>query len=86
MTTFVCPICGFPGLTLPPYRVGGTPSYEFCECCDFQFGVTDGNEHISHPEWRQKWIDDGMRWDWGRSDDERPEGWDPVEQLKNLER
>ena len=71
--TFICPVCGFSGLAIAPYRPDGTPSYEFCDCCDFQIGVTDGNDGISHVDWRRKWIEDGMRWDWGRSDDRRPD-------------
>ena len=86
MTTYLCPVCGYAQLTIPPYLASGKPSFEFCDCCDFQFGVTDGSEHITHAEWRDRWISAGMQWDWGRSDDERPENWDPVEQLKNLER
>lgn len=82
--TYTCPVCGYAGLPAPPYLASGKPSYEFCESCDYQFGYTDGSEKISFGEWRQMWIDAGMPWDWGHSDDGRPAGWNPVEQLKNL--
>ena len=83
MTTYLCPVCGYDQLEDPPYLPSGKPSYEYCDCCAFQFGYTDASGGISVSAWRQRWIDAGMPWDWGRTDD-RPEGWDPVEQLKNV--
>lgn len=61
---------------------GSSPSYEICDCCSFQFGVSDDNDGYSFQAWRARWIADGMRWDEGRS--EPPAGWDPVEQLNTV--
>jgi hypothetical protein len=80
---FVCPVCGFPNLSeapRSPKTSGG--SYEICPSCGFQFGVTDDDRGISYAEWRERWIANGMVWDRGST--EPPEGWNPVEQLKNI--
>lgn len=82
----VCPVCGYDDLVNPAYTEEGGSSYEICYCCGFEYGYTDDNDGYTYEAWRQKWIDDGMRWDWGRSDEARPDGWDPIEQLKNLRR
>jgi hypothetical protein len=82
----ICPVCGYDDLEEPAYSTAGAGSHEICYCCGFQYGYTDDNLGETFDTWRQRWIDDGMRWDWGRSDDDRPEHWDPVEQLKNLDR
>jgi len=79
---FSCPVCGYPDLTEPPRRVGGGGSYEFCPCCDFEFGVTDEDLGISDEEWRKKWVSEGMRWH-SRSR-QPPNDWNPVEQLHRL--
>ncbi|WP_276729934.1 hypothetical protein [Bacillus sp. (in: firmicutes)] len=36
-----CPVCGFKGLTEPPYDHEGNHSHEICPCCGFQFGFDD---------------------------------------------
>ena len=82
MTSFMCPVCGFPDLDEAPYSGDGTPSYEFCECCGFQFGYHDESD-ATHTAWRMNWIADGCAWQ--SVGIPAPEGWDPVEQLKNLD-
>ena len=83
-TRFICPICGYPGLKEPPRSPGGGGSYEFCPCCDFEFGVTDQDLGISDEEWRKKWVSEGMRW---RSRFHRaPKDWDPIAQLRHVSR
>ena len=57
-----CPVCGYGGLTRPPYGSGGGGSYEYCPCCDFHFGRTDSDLGYSHEVWRARWIEDGMPW------------------------
>lgn len=89
----ICPVCGFKGLKKPPYtgKNGiphlvadgqGNPSYEICVSCGFQFGVTDYDKKISHEQWRQKWMANGMQW--RATSIQSPNGWNPREQLQNL--
>jgi hypothetical protein len=72
-----CPACGFTGWERPPYDAAGTPSYETCACCAFQFGFTDVFEYDS-AEWRRRWIQDGMPF----RRPPAPPGWDPVRQMR----
>jgi len=39
--SFVCPVCGHPGLEDPPRMPSGGGSYEICWSCGFEFGWTD---------------------------------------------
>ncbi|CAB4243599.1 conserved protein of unknown function [Methylacidimicrobium sp. AP8] len=81
---YICPVCGFPDLLDPPRSKSGGGSYENCPCCGFEFGYDDDDRGFTYEEWRQQWIEGGMLWR------ERPAyppfGWDPVEQLRNLEK
>ena len=77
----ICPMCGYPDLVKPAYNKG-TPSFDFCGCCDFQFGWTDRDLGYTYDQWRKKWIAEGMKWDRGKS--EPPKGWDPHKQLADL--
>ena len=63
--TYSCPVCGYDGLTTPPYRTWppptdvvlrppyedalGQPSYEVCPRCGFEFG-NDDNPGTGAPE------------------------------------
>ena len=78
---YTCPVCGFPELEEPAYK-GKSGSFEFCQCCGFQFGKTDHDEHISHEEWRAMWIKKGMKW--FSSGYVPPENWNPRQQLLNI--
>ena len=61
----ICPVCGYPELEVPAYRgVYGEPSYDICSSCWYQYGKTDDDEGISHEEWRERWIAEGMPWRW----------------------
>lgn len=82
--TYTCPVCGYDDLSDPPHTVSGGSSYEICPSCGFEYGYTDDNSGYTFEAWRQKWIDEGMPWDEGET--APPAGWDPVEQLKNLDR
>ncbi len=78
----ICPACGYPELRYGPYIIGTSESYEICPCCGFEFGVTDMDEGYSYEQWRQKWIDEGMKW-WSKSRHPSTQ-WNPVEQLRNI--
>lgn len=78
-----CPVCGFGDLSEAPYDERGTPSLEICPSCGFQFGFDDGAVGITHGQWRQEWIDGGMKW-WSGAEPPPP-GWDPLNQLARLE-
>jgi hypothetical protein len=81
--TFVCPVCGYPGLDSPAYSPRtGNGSYEICYCCRFEYGVTDLDRGFTHEQWRCQWIADGMPWR-GRARI-APHGWDPREQLRRI--
>ncbi|MBY6366607.1 hypothetical protein [Rhodococcoides corynebacterioides] len=77
MTTYVCPVCRYPGLTEPP-RTDAGPSYEICPSCGFEFGVTDDDHGVSDDDWRRRWVAAGAPW---RSTTSPPAGWDGVAQL-----
>ncbi|MGG0821641.1 hypothetical protein ABE099_02090 [Paenibacillus turicensis] len=83
---YYCLVCNYDGLDEAPYSDVGTPSYEICPCCGFQYGYHDDDENDEkekhYIEWRQKWIKDDYRW---RDESTLPSAdWDPVEQLKRM--
>jgi hypothetical protein len=83
---YMCPVCGYSGLLMPPRHLNGDGSGEICNCCSFDFGWTDGDDGETYASWRAKWIADGMRWQWGRQRPPRSGWWDPVKQLKRVAR
>src|SRR5260370_6404943 len=54
-----CPVCGFTGSDRLPYDAAGTPSYETCASCGFEFGVTDVMDY-GCTESRRRWVRDGI--------------------------
>ena len=82
MIDTMCPICGYPDLSEPAYIGNGRASLEMCQCCGFQFGWHDYDQKISHAQWREKWIQDGMAWQ--SRGIKKPADWDPREHLKNV--
>ena len=82
-----CLACGCE-LDFVPW-VGIFPSDEICPCCGVQYGYDDAaggdiNErHAIYKKLRRRWILEGMPWkSIGIS---KPDSWDPVKQLINLE-
>jgi hypothetical protein len=66
--SYMCPVCGYPGLKEQPRSEVTGPSDEICPSCGIQFGYDDeagGNasarERI-YQQWRKKWIAVGMPW------------------------
>ncbi len=82
MTSFVCPVCGYPELDEAPRSVRGGGSSEICPSCGFEFGWTDEAQGYDYAMWRAKWVAEGMAW----SDAAQPpdDGWDPAAQLAVL--
>jgi hypothetical protein len=81
---YTCPVCGFLELTEIPRTERGGGSYEICPSCGFQFGVTDDDLGFGYDQWRERWIQQGMPWDKGRT--QTPPKWNPKEQLRNIGR
>ena len=77
----VCPVCGYDQLEDPPRSTEGGGSYEICQSCGFEFGVTDDDLGYTYEQWRSEWVEDGMPW---RSEgiEEPPLYWDPEAQLR----
>lgn len=80
---YVCPCCGYPELSSPPYEhLGpppwldhgpppyqeryGSPSYECCACCGFEYGCDDDPGAYARPssfrEYLTEWIAEGCIW------------------------
>lgn len=55
---FICPVCGYDKLIEEPYD-DGSPSYEICNCCGFEFGYDDSGEGRSFEIYLKKWIERG---------------------------
>lgn len=85
----ICPACGFPSLDEAPWSLDGGGSEEICPSCGIQFGYDDfcGGDAEQrkrfYEDWRLRWVAEGMPWSsLGVSS---PNGWNPAEQLKNVE-
>jgi hypothetical protein len=78
---FLCPVCGFPELTEPPYNAQGNGSHEICPCCGFEYGFDDHSEGMTHQQYLKKWLSEGAEW---FDPEAEPEGWDLEKQLQNL--
>ena len=79
-----CPACGYPGLDEPPRTAAGGGSYEICDSCGFEYGVTDDDEGYTYAQWRDCWIAKGMPWE-SEGIHPRPDEWDPKAQLASLD-
>lgn len=51
---YICPVCGFGGLSEPP------ENFVICPSCGTEFGYTDFMR--THDELRRRWIDGGLKW------------------------
>lgn len=79
----VCLVCGYLSLEEPPYDAGGSPSYEICPCCGFEFGFDDGSEGLSYDQYRENWIKGGAHW---FTLSLKPANWNLEKQLKNIKK
>ena len=78
---YICPVCGFEGLTEPPSSQQNAPSYEICPCCGFEFGFNGDNNEDTFTVFRKRWIDNGGKW---FMPNRKPANWDMQKQLGNL--
>jgi hypothetical protein len=78
----VCQVCGYPELEREPRTINGGGSYEICDSCGFQFGVSDEDCGYFDEAWRSRWTGNGMRWSSVGSPP--PECWNPRLQLARL--
>lgn len=81
---YMCPVCGYPELTQTPRSPSGGGSYEICESCGFEFGVTDDDLGYTYDQWRHEWIERGTPWD-SANIQPPPPRWDPQLQLAALD-
>jgi hypothetical protein len=85
---FVCPVCGFPGLSEPPWS-GAAASDEICPSCGTHFGYDDAaggrlaDRARIYEKLRRAWAASGYSW-FSRSK-ARPPSWDPIAQLRSIE-
>jgi len=81
MQKYLCPVCGWFGLRDPPYDSTGSPSYEICCCCGFEFGFDDGSNGETYSSYRDKWVESGMPW---FDPDTMPPNWNATAQLSRV--
>lgn len=79
-----CPICGFELRKHRPPYTSGTPSFDTCPCCRFEYGFHDLVKGESFESWRSRWIGAGARWPEDKIVAE-PRGWDAAKQLLNIQ-
>ena len=80
-SNFICPVCGYNRLQ-EKTRDNNVPSFEICSCCGTEFGYDDCNQE-SIMKRRIKWIESGYKW---FSEEDKPDNWNAIEQLKNIEK
>jgi hypothetical protein len=83
MTSYTCPVCGYPGLAEEPRSEEEGGSYEICSSCGFEFGYTDEDQGYTYESWRERWVAGGMPWR-ATGIEPPPPGWDPQRQLNDL--
>jgi hypothetical protein len=81
MQTYVCPVCGFPGLDHPAWDPQtGEASFTICPCCGCEFGYDDATTS-SRDAFRRRWLKAGAPW---FSPERKPVNWNLPEQLANV--
>lgn len=81
MDLHTCPVCGWDRLVEPPYDWNGSPSYEICPCCGFEFGFDDLANRFTFDSYRTVWIARGMPW---YDPSAKPPLWDAEAQLRRV--
>jgi hypothetical protein len=78
--SYLCPVCGYPGLEEPVHDEVGCSSFGICPSCGTQFGYDDATS--AHADLRKLWISKGLRW-WSKAQP-MPKDWDPVSQVQAI--
>jgi hypothetical protein len=78
MEKYICPVCGYPELTDPPYDAYQCPSFDICPCCGCEFGYHDATPQAKEYH-RRKWVKSGGSWSEPKL---KPANWDLREQLR----
>ncbi|MCG7421042.1 hypothetical protein MHJ97_11470 [Macrococcus epidermidis] len=74
MKYYICPVCGYDKIDEPPYGIGGSPSYNICSCCGFEYGYSEDFE-VEHKaivlpksqlnwafqQYLKQWVNDGCK-------------------------
>ncbi len=76
-----CPVCGYQEMDQPAVTGYGFTQSARCDCCMFQFGVTDESLGWTYGAWRNYWFQEGMPW---RGIAKPPADWDPIGQLRMI--
>ena len=76
-----CPTCGYRGMRTIHHGDDDPGLLECCPCCGFRLGDRDDEQGIAWREWRCEWVSRGFPW--FSIDENPPECWDPLEQLRN---
>ena len=78
MNRYLCPVCAYAGLEVPPQ------DFSICPCCGTEFGVDDFaltpmEADLIRRELRWRWLERGAPWfDVGTP---QPPGWDGYQQV-----
>lgn len=75
-----CMVCGCYSVDFPWGEDGKSPTFQLCPCCGVQFGKEDSTME-SIKTYRAEWKNSGGNW---FMKNEKPEGWDIEEQMKNI--
>ena len=78
---YICPICGYDKIEIPPYDDKGRGSFDICPCCGFHYAVHDDDMGYTFESYREEWIKNGSAW---LMESEKPNNWLLEKQLKNL--
>lgn len=71
---YICPVCGFNKLDLPP------TNHNICPSCGTEFDLDDVG--VSVQQLRENWVNRGSVW-WSLYD-RSPANWNPILQLQNV--
>ncbi|RYG64739.1 hypothetical protein EON80_18670 [bacterium] len=77
MNLNLCRVCGLELDFAPWGEDGDTPSYDFCPCCDTEFGFEDSSYEAVKSQ-RAQWLQGGANWN---EPQEKPQDWDLADQL-----
>ncbi len=81
MEKSLCPVCGYPDLDEPAYDQNGSPSFDICPCCGYQFGHGDPKTLVGKKNFLRNWIRMGTLWSYPSA---KPSNWDVKRQLQGI--